>query len=59
MQGMQKLPVRMLPNFSVKKVASSSNPTVLLTQSSSLYTLRNLEQGQHGRVPELLAFLGS
>ncbi len=58
MQGMQKLLVRMLPNFSVKKVASSANPIVLVTQSSSLYTLGNSEQGQHGRVLKLLAFLG-
>jgi hypothetical protein len=47
MQGMQNLPVRMLPNFSLKKVASSSNPIVLVTQSDSLYTLGNSEQGQH------------
>jgi alpha-tubulin suppressor-like RCC1 family protein len=56
MQGMQKLPVKMLPSFSVKKVASSANPIVLLIQSGSLYTLRNSEQGQHGYVRDCLSF---
>jgi hypothetical protein len=56
MQGMPKLPVRMLPSFSVKKVASSANPIVLLIQSGSLYTLGNSEQGQHGYVWNCLPF---
>jgi hypothetical protein len=56
MQGMQKLPVRLLPSFSVKKVASSANPIVLLIQSGSLYTLGNSEKGQHGYVWNCLLF---
>jgi regulator of chromosome condensation len=50
--------VRILPNFSVKKVASGANHIALLTQSGSLYTLGNSEQGQLGRVPEVFSFQG-
>lgn len=58
MQGMQKLPVRLLPNIPVKKVASGADHIALLTHDGAIYSLGNSEQGQLGRVPEMFSHRG-
>lgn len=58
MEGMQKLPIRLLPNVPVKKVSSGADHIALLASSGTVYTLGNSEQGQLGRVPEIFAHRG-
>eukprot|EP00088_Acartia_fossae_P027087 TRINITY_DN27867_c0_g1_i6.p1 TRINITY_DN27867_c0_g1~~TRINITY_DN27867_c0_g1_i6.p1 ORF type:complete len:474 (+),score=126.00 TRINITY_DN27867_c0_g1_i6:60-1424(+) len=56
--GIQKTPLRMFDNVTVKKISSGSDHIVALTTNGEIFTLGNSEQGQLGRVPERFAHRG-
>lgn len=50
LKGNERLPVEMLPNVKVVKIASGNDHLVLLSESGRVYTCGRGEQGQLGRV---------
>ncbi|KAL5017227.1 hypothetical protein ScPMuIL_006816 [Solemya velum] len=56
--GLQKMPVEMLPGYVVTKIASGGDHLVMLTVEGDIYTSGYAEQGQLGRVAECFAVRG-
>lgn len=50
LRGNERLPVEMLPNIKVMKIASGADHLVLLSENGRIYTCGCAEQGQLGRV---------
>ncbi|XP_076298134.1 regulator of chromosome condensation 1 isoform X3 [Lasioglossum baleicum] len=49
--GMERVPIEMLPNKKVLKIASGADHLVLLSEHGQIYTCGCAEQGQLGRIP--------